>query len=78
MVLDRVRRARFLARAALDALVYVWAGGLVIDYLVHAGWTDRHALAYPGALVIVNFDDDAELLALPLAHVDHERHLAAA
>ncbi len=74
-MLDRTYRARFLAGATLDALVYVGACGLAIDYLVHARRADRDALTYPGALCIVDLDDYSELLAFPFPHVGHDRHL---
>jgi len=78
MVLYRVDRTSLLASAALDALVYVGTCGLPVDDLVNARRADGNALTDAGALVIVHFDDDPELLALPFAHVDHERHLETA
>ena len=72
-MLDRAYRARFLARATLDAVIDVRAGRLTIDDLIDAGWTDLDTPANPRARIIVYFDDNAYLLAFPLPHVDREK-----
>jgi hypothetical protein len=71
MVLDRTCRTRFLTRATLDAIVDVGTCGLAFDDLVHVRGANVHALSDPCALLVIDLDRDAYLLALPLTHVGH-------
>ena len=71
MVLDRTGWTRFLTRATLDAIVDVGTCGLAFHDLVHIRWADGYALPDPSALLVIDLDRDADLLALPLTYVGH-------
>jgi hypothetical protein len=71
MMLYRSDRTGLLTCAALDAVVYVRAGGLPVHYLVNTRWTDFNAPADAGAKVVVHLDHYTQLLAFPLPDVDH-------
>jgi hypothetical protein len=75
MMLYRVDWTCLLTGAALNAVIYVRAGGLPVHYLVDARWTDLNAPADAGAKVVVHLYHYTQLLALPLPDVDHSTPL---